>query len=157
MMIISGNILEAEEQYIAHQCNCLTTYAKGIAKTIFDHYPHADIYSSRTFGNEPSSEQMPGNIIICGNGKDQRYVINMMGQFYPGKPKYPNSFKDGYLAREKYFKQCLKKISQIPNIKSIAFPYAIGCRLAGGDWSHYFDFIKTFAEKTNIITRIYKP
>ena len=80
----------------------------------------------------------------------------MFAQFYPGTPGFPDSNKDGYLARENYFKQCLDKISKIKDIKSIAFPYLIGCGIAGGNWNNYLDMILEFAESNpNIEVSIY--
>jgi|SRR6185436_3945389 len=137
--VISGNILECKERYIAHQCNCLTQHSAGTAKNIFDKYPHANTYKSRS---EPSKLS---SIEILGDGIDNRFIINMYAQYYPGKPKYPESKLDGTIARQKYFYQCLLQISKIPNLESIAFPYKIGCNLGGGDWNYYYGVLNNFA------------
>lgn len=139
--IIKGNILHSNCKYIAHQCNCVTNYAAGVAKAIFDRFPWSDIYSERT----NSIKDMLGNIIVCGDGKEKRFVINMISQLYPGKPKFPNGKEDGSEARENYFKQSLNKIKDIKNIESIAFPYKIGCGNAGGNWEKYFEIIQEFS------------
>lgn len=128
--IVTGSIIDAKEQYIAHQCNCLTNKSAGTAKAIFDAFPYANTYATRV------EADVPGKIIVLGNGKDQRYVINMFGQYYPGKPKYPNSALDGTFIREKYFHQCLLRVSKLDGLKSIAFPWRIGCNLGGGVWEH---------------------
>lgn len=138
--IITGDLLQSKEKYIAHQCNCLTTHSAGTAKAIFDQYPHADTYATRT---EPD---IMGSIKILGNGEYQRFVINMFAQYYPGKSKYPNSDKDGILVREKMFHRCLLRIAQIQNLESIAFPYMIGCNLGGGNWDHYLGTLTNFAK-----------
>jgi O-acetyl-ADP-ribose deacetylase (regulator of RNase III) len=152
--IITGDLLESKEKYIAHQCNCLTQRSAGTAKAIFDKFPHANTYAERT---EPD---VLSAIKILGNGTDQRYVINMFAQYYPGKPKYPNSTKDGILIREKFFHQCLLKIARIPNLESIAFPWRIGCNLGGGIWEHYLGNLTNFAnyveEKQNAKVKIYR-
>lgn len=137
--IVSGNIFDSTEKYLAHQCNCVTQKAAHLSKDVFARYPYSDVYSSRTEPNKP------GTIDIRGNGQDQRYVINMFGQFYPGKPKYPLSTKDGVLIREKYFHQCLLRIANISNLESIALPWRVGCGAAGGDWNHYLVTITNFA------------
>jgi O-acetyl-ADP-ribose deacetylase (regulator of RNase III) len=128
--IVSGDLLDAKEKYIAHQCNCLTQKSAGTAKAIFDKFPYSNTYADRI-----DPDKM-GHIKILGNGIDQRYVINMFAQYYPGKPKYPLSTKDGLAVREKYFHQCLLRIAKISNLESIAFPWKIGCNLGGGDWNH---------------------
>lgn len=152
--IISGNIFDSKEKYIAHQTNCITKRSAHLAKTVFEHYPYADIYSART---EPDT---PGSIIIKGNGQDQRFVIAILGQYYPGKPKFPDSTLDGTKAREKYFHKALIEISKISNLESIAFPDHIACGAAGGNWDYYFGTIKNFAkyvfEKQQTKVVIYK-
>jgi len=152
--IVAGDLLEATEQYICHQCNCLTVHSAGIAHSIFASFPYANIYLERKTKN---AKHHLDEIHIRGNGKDQRYVINMMAQYYPGRTKYPNSRKDGVERRHKAFRECLKKIAQIPNIESVAFPWRIGCNLGGGDWYIYENMIRDFAkENSHIQVRIYR-
>lgn len=148
--IIQANIFNATEQYIAHQCNCITNKAAHLAKDVFTHFPYADVYSNRI------SEDTPGTICVRGNGVNERYIIAMFAQFYPGRVRYPDSKKDGFLARENYFLNCLRKISKIPDIKSIAFPYRIGCGAAGGNWENYEKMINLLSDKTNINVSIYR-
>lgn len=141
--IINDTIFNSKEKYIAQQCNCLTKRAAHLSLDIFTKYPYANIYKDRIIDNHIDK---PGNIIIRGNGKDKRYIINMLGQYYPGIVKYPNSKLDGFKARTDYFFSCLQKISEIDNLKSIAFPYGIGCGAAGGDWELYYKLINKFYE-----------
>lgn len=140
MKIITGNIFDAKEKYICHQCNCLTRKAAHLSKDMFQHFPYADIYKDRT------SPDIPGTIIIRGNGKDQRYVINILGQYYPGKPKFSDSKLDGFEARQKYFYNALLKIANIDNLESVAFPVGIACGAAGGDWNKYSLIIENFSK-----------
>jgi hypothetical protein len=145
IQIITGDIFDAKEKYLCHQCNCVTNKAAHLSKDVFTKYPYADIYSGRTEPNQP------GTIEIRGNGQDQRYVINMLGQYYPGSPKYPTSSKDGTLVREKFFHKCLLEIAKIPNLESLAFPWRVGCGAAGGIWENYLGTLTNFAiylEKT---------
>lgn len=143
---IKGDITEFDEaQYICHQCNCLTHTAGGLAYSIFNKFPWSNIYLGRekyNFDHKNLPEELQaGNIIVSGNGDNERYVINMLAQVYPGFPKYPRSKLDGYDARLKYFKACIAQIARIDNIKNIAFPYKIGCGMAGGDWKDYLHII----------------
>jgi O-acetyl-ADP-ribose deacetylase (regulator of RNase III) len=141
--IITGSIIDSKEKYIAHQCNCVTKNSTGTAKAIFDAFPFANSYENR---EEPDTV---GTIKIFGNGVDNRYVINMFAQHYPGRPKFPTSKLDGTKAREEYFHKCLIKISKIPDLESIAFPWKIGCNLGGGDWEYYFGTLKNFERFVN--------
>lgn len=138
--IVQGDLLDAKEKYIAHQCNCITKKAAHLAAYVFDKCPYADIYTGRT------TPDKPGTIIIKGDGDSKRFVINMLGQYYPGSPKYPNSTLDGPAIREKYFYHCLLRVAKIKDLESIAFPYKIACGAAGGNWKKYFGNINNFAK-----------
>jgi len=160
--LINGDLLESDAKYICHQCNCITTSSSGIAAAIFNKFPYSNIYTHREsyfIDQLPLEGEQPGDIVIKGNGKDERYIINMMGQLYPGGIKYQNSTKDGELARQRFFKDCLLKIMKIEDLESIAFPFKIGCGLADGNWDIYEKLIDTFAKvmnNKNVKTYIYK-
>lgn len=145
---VCGNLLEHDAKYIAHQCNCVSTGYAGIAKAIYNKYPYSDVYSTR------KNPDKLGTIKVCGNGKDKRYIINMFSQYYPGTCKYPDGGKDNPKLREESFKKCLDEISKIKDLESIAFPYLIGCGLAGGNWDNYEKMIYNFAHK-NFLTDVY--
>lgn len=142
LKVFNGNILDSSAKYIAHQTNCISTHSAGLAKQIFERFPYADVYSERALANHADA---PGTIAIRGDGKDHRFIIGMMAQYFPGAPKYPESTKDGALARKRYFFSCLEHISKIPDLESIAFPYGIGCGMAGGDWKWYEEVLEKFA------------
>jgi O-acetyl-ADP-ribose deacetylase (regulator of RNase III) len=150
--IINDSILNSDEKYIAHNCNCITQKSAGTAKSIFDQFTYSNTYQNRT---SPSKQ---GTIEILGNGINQRYIINMYVQYYPGKPKYDNF--DGSRPREKYFHSCLLQVAKIENLTSIAFPYGIGCNLGGGNWDYYYgtliNFEKFVNNKFGTTVKIYK-
>jgi O-acetyl-ADP-ribose deacetylase (regulator of RNase III) len=145
--VVKGSLLDANEQYIAHQCNCVTTQGGGLYYYLTQRFPHADIYASRPINYRPKpGDDWPGNIKISGDGKDKRLVISMLAQFYPGKPKTDSLALDGYTARKTYFKICLSKISVLKGLESIAFPVGIGSGLAGGEWRDYQAMLEFFAD-----------
>jgi hypothetical protein len=146
--IVQGNLLESHAKYICHQCNCVSQKSAHLAKSVFSAFPYANVYKERTFPHIPSEKNNNtlGNIIVRGDGQDQRFVINMLAQYYPGSPKFPHSNKDGYKVREAAFQQCLIKISQISDPESISFPWMIGCGAAGGNWDVYLPMIDQFAK-----------
>ena len=129
--IMTGDLFTAKEQYICHQCNCVTKRAAHLAKDMFARFPYADIYSGRL------NPDTPGTCIIKGNGQDQRYVAALLGQYYPGFPKDSESPLDGTKTREKYFHRALVRLAKTPRLESVAFPWKIGCGAAGGNWEHY--------------------
>jgi hypothetical protein len=114
-----GNILDSKETYIAHQCNCITENPAGLSLEMFRKFPWADIYRERS--SIKSRKDKPGNIIVKGNGKDERFVINMLAQNYPGKPKTYETLS----MRKTWFKQCLtlieNYISKDISTKDISF------------------------------------
>ena len=150
--IINGDLLDASDSYIAHQCNCISTNAKTLAELIFNKYPYSNSYSKRINGLK-STYGNPGTIEIFGN--TEPYIINMYAQYYPTKSKYPN---DSVNKRIEWFKECLTYISKIENIqtKTIAMPYNIGCGAAGGDWNVYYKILTDFANKEKIHITLYK-
>src|SRR5574338_875912 len=137
--IVSGDIFDSTEKYLCHQCNCVTQKAAHLSKDVFARYPYADIYAGRRQPNNP------GTIEIRGNGQDQRYIVNILGQYYPGNPKFPLSNLDGVQAREKYFHKALLALAKVPDLESVAFPWKIACGAAGGDWNHYLVTLTNFA------------
>lgn len=150
---INGDLLEATEDYIVHQCNCVTNHSKHLAKSVFDAFPYANTYKTRS--KDIKTHHTPGTIDIMGDGNNKRFIINAYAQYYPSTSKYSN---DTSKNRLQWFKECLQKIGQIKNIrkKTIAFPLNIGCGSAGGNWNEYYEIIKDFANKEQIHITLYK-
>ena len=71
----------------------------------------------------------------------------MFAQHYPGRSQF--YLKDGRDQREEAFKACLHEISAIEDMNSIAFPWMIGCGLAGGNWDNYQSRIEEFSKSIN--------
>ena len=154
--IVTGDIFESTDKYLCHQCNCVTHLSAHLAKDVFERYPYADIYTPR--GNSTYADT-PGTIIIKGNGVDERYIVAMLGQYYPGRAKYPKSSLDGIPVRQKYFYHCLLRLAKVPDLESVAFPWRVGCGAAGGDWERYLGIITNFANYVDgkgVKVRVYR-
>jgi len=153
--IVLGDLLECDAQYIAHQSNCVSRLSNHLAKSIFGRFRYADIYAERARGNYI---HIPGELYIRGNGEDQRYVINLMGQVLPGGPGTGNigrlQIVDDAKTRLRLFSACLDKIAQIKKLKSVAFPWKIGCGAAKGNWEDYKALIDELAD---LIGDPYRP
>lgn len=155
--VIAGNCLEATEQYIVHQCNCVTTSAKGFAKQLFDKFPWANEYIRRV---KNGSCSRPGTIVVHNmllrSVRDLPGVINMYSQVNPGRP-VPSRLGDGKDERLLLFESCLNHVSNVKDIRSVAFPHGIGCGLAGGDWRKYKAMLDLWASKNpNLKVVLYK-
>jgi O-acetyl-ADP-ribose deacetylase (regulator of RNase III) len=159
-----GNLLEATEDFIVQQCNCISLKPHGLSASITKKFPFADSYGIRkgVSGNLaiPKDRNIPGTIAIMGNGQDQRFVINMFAQYSYGKPystlNKNKQWQDSYEDRKIWFKNCLEEISKTKP-KSLAFPYNIGCGLAGGNWKDYYSILEQFSkDNPNIKIVLYK-
>lgn len=150
LRIIEGNLLYATETYLCHQTNCVTQKAAHLSYDVFKRFPYANVYKDRKI---PDS---PGYLKVKGNGLDKRFVVNMFGQYYPGKSRYPGLHFDGKHERLFYFEKCLHGLMSLDvdlerdEKGTFAMPYGIGCGAAGGDWIAYLELIKEFSEELDI-------
>jgi len=156
MRLIYGDLFDSKEMYLCHQCNCKTKRAAHLAAAVFEKYPYADIYHERAVRDDPELSK-PGNIIIRGDPKnDKRYVLAMLAQVWPGKPKFPKSTRDGFDARKELFQVCLDKMRLLHPDASFAFPWGIGCGAAGGKWGQYQDMLINFEKQSGCPVVVYK-
>jgi len=133
---IGGDLLTSDCKYIVHQCNCKTVgNGAGLAYYLNKKFPYANTYI-------PNHHRTPGTIEIMGDGEKDRFVINMYAQNYPGRTTDYETAEN----RLNWFKQCLERIGEIQDFESIAFPYEIGCGLAGGNWEKYCSLIEEFSK-----------
>jgi O-acetyl-ADP-ribose deacetylase (regulator of RNase III) len=146
---IIGNLLSADEEYVCHQCNCVTRSAGGVAQAIFAKWSYADCYATRW------APDKPGTIHYVKPSKDYRGVINMFAQYYPGSPQKADDPMDGFQMRKNYFVSCLKEIPKLKP-KSLAFPKFVGCCIAGGVWEDYLKMLTKFSDVTNIPITLYE-
>ena len=141
-VVFDADLLESDAQVIAQQCNCKSKNAEGLSHSIAKQFPHADVYSKR------KDDSTPGTIKISGNRKrGERFVCAMFAQKYPGKPRKG----DTATQRQKWFQKCLDRLGRTKSLKSVAFPYKIGCGLAGGDWDVYYGLLTKWAEENSSI------
>ena len=159
--IVEGSLLEAQEPYIAQQCNFVTVRSHGLSKLIAKEFPYADVYGMREkIGRRncctDSDRAEPGSIMLFEPPGKGPIVISLFSQFLPGKPgRYkssytnPNNYKDNKNERLQWFRECLEIIDDDPEINEVALPYGIGCGLAGGNWDDYEKAIRD--AKTNFV------
>lgn len=145
--IVDGDLLLAQDDYICHQCNCMSKRAAHLALSVFGAFPFADVYSARQNPDEP------GTIKVCTDGGKR--IVALFGQVYPGRPRYETGI-DCATAREGYFERCLSHLDTEVKAGSIAFPWGIGCGAAGGCWPNYLAMIEKFASRDNLTVHIYR-
>lgn len=142
-IVRGGNLLNASEIVIIHQCNCVSDKAGGLAKVLFQKFPASDAYKRR---QNPSR---PGTTFVAVS--KNKVIVGLFSQFYPGKAKYETDSPELRLA---WFREALDSFGTEPGT-SVAMPYNIGCGLAGGYWPAYEQAISEWAEKNNISVVLY--
>ena len=154
--IVMGDLLVegAQADVIAHQCNCVTLGGRGLYTALVAKYPYCDVYSRR---RESSSRPRLGSLEVCEpeNGTLPK-IACLYAQLGPGKPgqaskKYGvKASADSAAKRLEYFNLSLDALAEAATVgdwKQVAFPYNIGCGLAGGDWTAYSAALRTFAAR----------
>ena len=152
----SGNLLDAEEEYILQQCNCVACSPHGLSAAIAKKFSFADPYSrrrslkQRNFAVE-EDQPNPGSIQLLEDENCSTKVVCLFAQYGMGKPySYTNkgstAVLDSFELRQKWFKLCLDQVAeQVAPGSSLAMPFQIGCGLAGGDWNVYKQILSEWA------------
>ena len=162
--VVVGDLLESTADVIAHQCNCVTVKGRGLYSALVEKFPYCDVYSRR---KDSKARPKLGSVEVCKSENAKAPSIACLyAQLGPGKPgqaskKYGvKSSADTAEKRLEYFENSLSALAAIANNeqwKSIAFPYNIGCGLAGGDWKHYSRMLEQLATKLpSTKIRLYK-
>ena len=142
MKIKHENILNATEDAIIQQCNCISRKPHGLSQQINNRFDYCKMYINRP-GKSPNTATVPaipGTIEIWkGNGPD---IICLLAQYGMGKPgSFGNTIPDTPELRLKWFAEALNRIDE-KEYKSLAVPWKIGCGLAGGSWDLYQPLIE---------------
>ena len=143
---IVGSLLDAPRtHYIAHQCNCVTTRAAGLAALIFKAYPEANVYTRRKSPSTPGTASLHGGI------------VNLYAQYEPGEAPVGDSDGVGETYGQRLawlaasLDDAVEKIlapSNSPGVRiaRLALPAGLGCELAGGSWPRYADALRAWAD-----------
>lgn len=124
------------EAFRCHQCNCVSLKAAGLAFQIFKRYPQTNTYQ-----HHKSKPSTPGTADVF---MEER-IVNLYAQYQPGKA--PSERKK----RLTWFQSALlDMLEKVPPRSSFAFPFLIGCGLAGGDWSEYYKILCGFSQHDNV-------
>ena len=153
--IIDRPIQFSKDDYLVHQCNCVTTEVKGLAKVLFDLFPYANTYKNRSIYTKFEKDHV-GTVKIFGRYGVERCIVNMYAQYFPGGPKYSDTSQN----RLDWFQHCLNDLhtkllvkhpttiaAEPSKLITISIPWEIGCVLAKGNWSLYKNMIEEFAMK----------
>lgn len=121
---VVGDLLDAPQVIIVHQCNARDTMGSGVAKAIKTKYPKAFEDYVKHFRYIPDTQRM-GMVQFTDIEGEARIVANLIAQLdYLPRGKRHTS----YDALTKGFETIKHTYHQ-----DIAMP-KIGCGLGGGDW-----------------------
>ncbi|GKS11223.1 Appr-1-p processing protein [Paenibacillus chitinolyticus] len=122
--IVQGNLMEATEDIIGHQVNCMGVMGAGLAKLIKRDYPEVFKQYKQSCSNKG---ELLGRCQIVST-KNEKCIANLFGQYGYGVQKRHTD----YIALRGALNELMSLAMK--SGQSIALPYNIGCGLAGGDW-----------------------
>lgn len=124
----TGDLLSCRENIIGHQVNCQGYMGAGLAVNIRSQYPRAfEEYElfCKIYKNERT---LMGKCQVVSVIPEEKWVANLFGQFNVGRGK--KQTEDDYL---RMALGSLKDFA-IKHQLSVALPFELGSRLAGGNW-----------------------
>lgn len=140
--IVKGNLLDATEDIIAHQVNCMGVMGAGVAKQIKENYPKAfEMYKRACdrYKNFPTWNYGTCQLVICQKKTgENKLIANLFGQFDYGRERR------AYTSESQFTCALTDLCDQAHDVyaTSIAMPYKIGCGLAGGNWENIYKIIE---------------
>lgn len=131
MNYIKGNLFDSKADVLCHQVNLYGVMGGGIAAEVKEKFPNAYIRYKNFCSDYKFSETMLGVSLIVPTDENQsQYIANCFCQ---------NDFsQDGCLTNYEKMRECfiyVTKWMKQNKMKTVAFPYKIGCGIAGGDWN----------------------
>lgn len=154
MMVLKGDLLDANCKFIAHQVNCKGVMGGGIAKQIKNKFPNVYNEYIKTLECNGADNMFGKSLIVRAyNGRYFKYIVNIFGQY-----DYGFGLQTNYEKFEEAFIDAIKKIREITKHDTvyIAIPYKIGCGLAGGNWNIVKPILENIESKYSCIITAYK-
>jgi O-acetyl-ADP-ribose deacetylase (regulator of RNase III) len=117
---------KGEVDVIVHQANLQHTFGAGIAAAIRRRFPYAFEADRRT---EQGSTTKLGHFSVGTAGPAKPAVVNLYSQtsLYPSHTSYDHLY-DGLV-------KLRNMLEPLSTVRTIGFPYQMGCGLADGNWS----------------------
>ena len=128
---VKGNLLDAKEDIIVHQVNCMGAMASGVAKQIREKWPlvytiYNNVVNAATI--DKKQKGLLGNVLMI-RVSERQWIANIFGQFNYGRSGKRYTDYDALQNGLDHIEE-----SALLHHWSIALPYKIGCGLGGGDW-----------------------
>ena len=137
-----GDLLEATEDMICHQCNTEGIFGGGIAYQIRKKWPDcAD--RAKEFAKVFGSEEVLGKV----------YYWSTIGKTVCNCFTQNEDFSTNYEKLESAFTEILSICKQ--EGLSVAVPYMYGCGIASGDWNVVLDIFIKLSTKLGVDITLY--
>jgi O-acetyl-ADP-ribose deacetylase (regulator of RNase III) len=145
-----GDVLMATTDIIVHQVNCRGVMGAGLAKQIKEKYPHVFTeyknHIAKIFERERGIQGFVASTLLgtistteISLDNSSQVIVNLFAQDDHDSTTQQTNYKAFYSCLLELKNWALRKYG----LCSIAFPYKIGCGLAGGDW----DIIRSMIEE----------
>jgi O-acetyl-ADP-ribose deacetylase (regulator of RNase III) len=144
--IVEGNILNAPEDIIGHQVNCMGVMGVGLAYQIKKKYPvvfdeYIKLHDSiiLKYGKHEGRGKLLGSAQFIDVG--DKTIVNLFGQLTFGRSGIHTNYKALELALRSLYYSVTNDNCTLKG-KTVALPYGIGCGWAGGDWNIVYRIIE---------------
>lgn len=120
-----GDLLQAIEDIICHQCNTHGTFGGGLAYQIKQVYPQCEKQTIEFVKYRKTIDNILGDYYLYLNKQDKRVIANCFTQ------------NEDYTTNYEIFEKCFNELKRncIDMKQTIAIPYGYGCGIANGNWN----------------------
>lgn len=150
---VHGDLLSfMDAEMLAHQCDCTSIAGQGLAGQIVERLGIDPFNGRLPDATNPwlassDSTSTPGTVVFRRCHLTQQWVASCYSQRDACQPHRGET--QGM--RFDWFKRCLALLRRFMDekaLKSVAFPFGIGCsRTSGGDWLRYEQVLSEWAEE----------
>lgn len=141
-----GNILNATENIIAHQCNTQGIFGGGLALQIAELYPNVEkIYHDYCNWLSYDYELLKDDYCIV-KVKSTQYIANCFTQ----KPNFDTDYESLKICFSALLKVCKR------GGKTIAIPYGYGCGIANGNWGIVEQIFNDLSNEYDVDIAVYE-
>ena len=148
--VIIGDLLNSSAPLICQQVNCIGVMGAGLAAQIAARYPQVlSEYKDFCRGKKPA--ELLGQLQVCEFPNFA--VANLFAQqrLAPRPGICVTDYDALRIALARLYAYCM-----LHHIKRVAFPWGLGCGLAGGNWTLVWNIIHDTFHKMDIKVEIWK-
>lgn len=143
--IVEGNLLDAKEDIIVHQVNCMGVMGSGIAKQIKEKWFKVFTdYKRFTLGLE-GDNRLLGRVQFVETEEGGKVVANLFGQLSYGNMKMRYTSYDALAEGLSFIATNARNYK-----KSVAFPVGMSSDRGGADWEIVLKMIEVYFKDIDV-------